>query len=237
MDLQHCPGDDFPILSGSFIYWWIVCLKVHNQSLTITCIAYFFSFLYKAAFFTLFRTLLISVTLVWYLTTCWMRELRKPTETVLTTLSVHSLAMATTLSLQIRRAVSHLSSCVRWLNAQYLFYTTFFVFLILICHVFPLSLQLAMALRTPVGTRCESSGQRSRMLSPKESGTLSLRQSQRGRWEWAGHVLMSTLTLNWEQMNWPTSLMAIRLVTRVTLQIEFRLVNLVYKKLYCVNVF
>ncbi len=50
------------------------------------------------------------------------------------------------------------------------------VLLNLIYHLFPLSLQVAMALRTPVGTRYESSGQRSRMLSPKGSGTLSLRQ-------------------------------------------------------------
>lgn len=48
----------------------------------------------------------ISETLVWYHTTCWTRERRKPTETALTTLSAHSLATATTLSLQIKRAVS-----------------------------------------------------------------------------------------------------------------------------------
>lgn len=51
-----------------------------------------------------------------------------------------------------------------------------FVLLNLICHLFLLSLQLVMALRTPAGTRYASSGQRSRTLSPKGSGTLSLRQ-------------------------------------------------------------
>lgn len=45
-----------------------------------------------------------------------------------------------------------------------------------ISHLFLLSLQPAMALRTPAGTRYASSGQRSHTLSPKGSGTLSLRQ-------------------------------------------------------------
>lgn len=74
----------------------------------LRCFVIFFlnNFIFCCIFFNNPRTSSISGTLVWCLTTCLTRELRKQTETVSTMLSVHSLAMATTLSLRIRRAVS-----------------------------------------------------------------------------------------------------------------------------------
>lgn len=89
-------------LNPQYILYFILFNKLYKES--------HFLFYIESYCVLLLRTSWISETLVWYLTTCWMRELRKRTETVLTMLSVLSLAMATTLSLQIRRAVSQITS-------------------------------------------------------------------------------------------------------------------------------